>query len=285
MHDIEQLYADHANDPRPLPLIVADLWRFPLAHLEAENTVYYAVQDWIAGLASTSTRKATRLWSDMQSQVEMSDSIVHLPYVAADRKTYQVSYTTDKGLYAIATHLRSTQARAALNAIKQYLALAGAFADDVRRNPAVAIEAGHDLYRKRGKDDQWIEARTQGIVAREHFTAALQAALGNPQPRHYALASNGVYVGLWERTAAQLRQELDLTKSASLRDHQPALALTYQRITEMVIAEKLGSADSLDWSEAEAIIRTVAQLIGGQAAATGNLLGIDLATGKRLLAS
>lgn len=280
MHEIEQLYKDHASDPRPLPLIVAALWKFPLQRDESAS--YFAIQDWIAGLTGATLRKASEMWRQMDAN-ELRISITQLPYEASNGKTYQLDHTDDKGLYAIAAHLRATADRPALAQIKQYLAMAGAFTDELRRAPERGLDAAEQLYRRRGKDDAWIQARVEGRFARQHFTAALGAALGNPQGIHYALATNDVYVGLWKRTAAQLKDALGLSKSQALRDYQPALALAYQRMAEMVIAEKLGSATDLTWPEAEAIIKALAGMIGRHARETGEALGTDLATGKKLL--
>lgn len=282
MHEIEQLYKDHASDPRPLPLIVAAIWRFSLQH--DDTAEQFAVNDWIVGLTGATAVKASEMWRQMD-KAQTRISVTSLPYVAGDGKTYQRDYTDDKGLYAIAAHLRATADRPALAQIKQYLAMAGAFTDELRRAPERGIDAAEQVYKRRGKDDAWIQARIEGRFARQHFTAALGAALGNPQGVHYALATNEVYTGLWKRTAAQLKEALGLSKSQALRDHQPALALMYQRMAEMVIAEKLGAATDLTWQEAEAIIRTLAAMIGRHADETGRALGTDLATGKKLLSS
>jgi hypothetical protein len=76
---------------------------------------------------------------------------------------------------------------------------------------------------------------------------------------------------------------LELPKKASLRDHQPLLALHYQGIAEEVSAQKLGQREELEWNEAREIVATVAAFIGRQAQETSQLLKMDLATGKPLL--
>jgi hypothetical protein len=206
-----------------------------------------------------------------------------------------MDYTDDKGLYLIAQGLRVTKARPALAAIKQFLAEAGAFVDLVRREPETVVSSGAidpdtaldavvQYYRRQGKDDNWISARLTGIVKRNQFTAALKEAVAEVLHQlHFKIATDDIYLGLWQRTAAKLRAELDLPKRTNLRDHQPTLALTYQAIAEEVCAKKLGERAELSWDEARAIIKQVAALIGVQAQATSQFLQIDLATGKPLL--
>ncbi len=246
----------------------------------------------------TETSNPRRVWSDLKRQnndIDMYDPTVQLPYTATDGKTYQMDFTDDKGLYLIAQYLRITKARPQLEAIKKYLAASGAFVDAVRLEPETvitsgaidpdeAIDAAIEAYRRRGKDDRWISARLAGKVKRAKFTSALKAAVYEMLTQiHYAVATDDIYQGLWGRTAAYLKDELDLPKKASLRDNQPTLALTYQGIAEEVAAQKLGDETELSWDEARAIVKQVAALIGIQAQATSHFLQVDLATGKPLL--
>ncbi len=289
MNTLLPVIPDADDASLPLPLIVAQKWDFPLAHVQSDQGYLYAVQDWLRGL--TGDKDVRRLESQTQKQLSVSNR--QLPYTATNGKTYQVDFTDDKGLYLIAQYLRSTKARPLLAAIKTYLSEAGAFVDLVRRepealmgvmNPDEAIDAAIEAYRRQGKDDRWISARIAGKIKRLQFTAALKAAvrdvLSKPQ---YGQATDEVYKGLWGRTAVYLRKEMALPPKASLRDHQPALALSYQTLAEEVAAQKLGDHHELSWDEARQIVRIVAELIGAQAAVTGRFLGMDLATGKALL--
>jgi hypothetical protein len=275
----------------PLPLIVAQKWGFPLAHIQTNEGYFYAVQDWLRGL--TGEKNVGHVQANLKKQLVISND--QLPYQATDGKTYQVDFTDDKGLYLIAQYLRSTKARPLLVAIKTYLSEAGAFVDLVRREPDTAITSGAlspdeaidaaiDAYRRQGKDDRWISARLTGKIKRRQFTAALKAAVREmlTQPQ-YGQATDEVYKGLWGRTAVYLRKEMALPPKASLRDHQPALALSYQTLAEDVAAQKLGDQSELSWAEARQIVRVVAEMIGEQAAVTAKYLGVDIATGRVML--
>lgn len=280
----------------PLPLIVAQKWNFALQYHRPSKTYLYAIQDWIVGLTGTSNPRRT--WSELKhdnEQIILFVSIEQYPYKATNGRSYQMDFTDDKGLYLIAQYLRITKARPQLEAIKKYLAASGAFVDAVRLEPETvitsgaidpdeAIDAAIEAYRRRGKDDRWISARLAGKVKRAKFTSALKAAVYEMLTQiHYAIATDDIYQGLWGRTAAYLKDELDLPKKASLRDNQPTLALTYQGIAEEVAAQKLGDETELSWDEARAIVKQVAALIGIQAQATSHFLQVDLATGKPLL--
>lgn len=284
-----------SNDT-PLPLIVAKRWNFPLAYIESGSTTIFSVQDWIRGLTGENdTRYLLSKFKKTDVGTEMWSSVRRLPYTATDGKTYKRDYVSDKGLYLIAQYLRVKEERPMLDEIRRFLAAAGAFVDEVRRdqerlvesvnNPDKLLDAFIEYHRKRGKDDRWIQMRIESKIKRNQFTAALADFVRDVlTPRHYATATDDIYRGLWGRTASTLKKELGV-KSSNLRDHQPTLALYYQGIVEEVCAQKLGEREELWWEEARDIVRTISTIIGRQAKETGELLNQDIATGKSLLPS
>jgi hypothetical protein len=258
--------------------------------------MYFELQDWISGIVGVedirfivAKLKRQKLWEQLLTSSQQ------LPYVSKNGRTYQRDYCTDEGLYLVAQYLRVTKARPMLDEIKRFLASAGVFVDAVRRNPDTivlsgavtpdqAIDAAIRAYRSQGKDDRWIRARIEGKIKRNMFTAALSEAVAEMlNPKHYAIATDDVYLGLWGRTSAYLKGQLELPKTANLRDHQPMMALHYQGIAEEVCAQKLGQRQSLSWIEARVIVQEVAKFIGRQAKETSEWLNMDLATGKPLL--
>jgi hypothetical protein len=287
---------DSGSDDTPLPLLVAKKWDFPLAFHIVDDKYFYAIQDWVRGiLGEEDIRKLWNYFKKQKTWEQMSSSTRRLTYRASDGKAYQREYATDGDLYLIAQDLRVTRARPVLNEIRQFLSKAGVFVDQVRLDPKVvltsgamtpdqAMDAAIEMYRAQGKDDLWIQARMEGKIKRNFFINALKEAVAQTlSPRHYATATDDIYTGLWGRTAARLKQELDLPKGASLRDHQPMLGIEYQRITEGVAAQKLGERQELTWNEARDIVKTVAAFIGLQAKKTSKFLRTDLATGRPLL--
>jgi hypothetical protein len=60
------------TDDRPIPLIVAARWGFALQHYDIGETLWYSVRDWIAGLSSTDTTNAAKMWSKMQDKLSTS---------------------------------------------------------------------------------------------------------------------------------------------------------------------------------------------------------------------
>lgn len=295
MQDIPIVFTGHA-DERPLPLIVAEKWDFKLDYVHEEGVYWFAINDWLMGILSVDSRTATKLSEANQRRLgeQLSFSKRQFTYKSANDKKYMTTFLADKGLYLITQGLRSTKDRPLLKEIQEYLSKAGAFVDLVRRKPETVIESGAidpdkaidaviEEYRRRGKDDGWINARLAGKVKRAMFTAALRAAITDILKSHYAMATNEIYLGLWNRTAELLKAEMHLPENASLRDHQPTMALSYQGIAEEGCARKLGERTELSYEEAAEIVREIAHLIGKQARETSHYFGIDFATGKPLL--
>jgi hypothetical protein len=217
-----------------------------------------------------------------------------LPYKAQNSKTYQYDCVDDKGLYLIAQYMRVTHERPVLDEIRQFLAAAGAFVDQVRREPDLMVksvkdadkllEAFVEYHRKRGKSDEWIDVRLQSTFSRIRFTKALSEFVIEVLVRkHYATATDDVYLGLWGRNAATLRSQMQLSKSDNLRDYQPSIGLQYQGLVEEVCAAKLKKREEVTWDEARDIIQAVAKMIGKHAKETAEMLEMDIATGLDFL--
>lgn len=272
---------DDTPDSRPLPLIVAAKWDFPLQHYETDGGYLFAVQDWIAGLTGDDTKKAAKAWMNMQSESVFSKD--SLPYLASDGKTYQRDFVDDKMLYLVAQSLRSSVKRTVLKEVKSYLAASGVLIDEMRLDPSKAIEAGVGKYQRQGKSEAWIETRTMGIYNRKLFTAAMDAAIIDLTKQTYGKATETLYKGMWQRTTAQLRNELNLSQGQNIRDAMSSIALHYVGIAELVAAEKLGEAQEVSEVIAMDIIYTVAKIISGQAQKTAEFLGVDPFTGQKLL--
>jgi hypothetical protein len=292
------MFPEHASgdDDTPLPLIVAKKWGFPLAFHIVEGKYVYAIHDWVRGLLEE--QDIRHIWLNFKKlnpNYGTLFSTSRMAYKTSNGRTHMRDFTTDAGLYLFTQRLRITTTRPILEEIRNFLAASGAFVDEVRLDPTTvltsgamtpdqAIDAGIAMYRAQGKDDEWIQARLDGKIKRNHFIIALKSAVADMlTPHHYATATDDIYRGLWGRTASHLRKQLELPKKASLRDHQPMLGLEYQRIAEGASAKKLGQRQELNWDEARDIVKMVAAFVGRQAKEMSELLEMDLATGFPLL--
>lgn len=145
------------------------------------------------------------------------------------------------------------------------------------------MERATDRYESLGKPHSWIVARIEGIVTRKQFIEALRSAIIDTVPEMYAMATETIYKGLWGRTTAQLRGELEIKWPKNPRDHFGEYALIYTRLAEKLAGDKLGQAELVPLVVGMEIIWEVAKHISEQAQSTAKILGYDLVTEKPLL--
>jgi len=146
-----------------------------------------------------------------------------------------------------------------------------------------SLDRTTEEYRAAGKPDSWIVARVEGIVTRKAFVEALRTAVLDAPESLFGQATDKLYIGLWNRTTAQLRKELSITKRENPRDHFGKYALIYTRLAEEVSTDRLASLETVPMSVAMEIVWQVTTLFRGQAHDLSKTLGFDLVTEKPLL--
>ncbi len=295
----------NADDQRPLPELIAlgnpdpaDGWSaFPLQFHDVEGIRYYAVQDWILGVAQTDN--ARTFWDKMKNRlkrakIQLSPPCLQLPYLATNNKRYKLDFAAAEALYVITQRMdANTGVR---DRVLRYLAFAGVLVDDARLDPAsvlgkafgsnpdLMLEAAIETYRAQGKSDAWIASRLLGVQTRKIFTSAFQKALRNkPGSYQYAQITDTLRIGVWRRDTATIRKELNLSATANVRDNMSVLALNYEMLAENLSAMALDQQQDLEYNEARNIVRDESTFVGDQAAQASKRLGIDLVTNKPLL--
>src|SRR5579859_4330293 len=147
----------NSNDKRPLPEIIAERYDFKLAYLDYEDgNRYYAVQDWIVGVAQTDSPR--RFWSDLQKRLkkagltQLYDSCVQLPYRATNGRFYQMDYAKAETLYQITQ--RMDVHSGLRDDVLEFLAKSGVVLDEMRIDREQAIDAAIEAYKRQGKSDR-----------------------------------------------------------------------------------------------------------------------------------
>ena len=284
---------------KPLPLVVAELWKFPLQHVDTEDGLFYAIEDWIAGLISEdSRRKVQNVWNTAKSKMLISTQ--QLPYTSSDGKTYQKEHTNDEGLYLIAQNLRVTKTRPALSDIQEYLAKAGVFADNIRtdkdatrekllkaliaEDPDRAYDTMVDHYMGEGRDPEWIKRRLIGLVRRAIFTAVLKDTVTTSP--NYPAATNAGYEGAFGMNKAQIVKHLEINnkEARKVRDFMSSIALEGITLYETASSEKMRQLGrKLTPEEQIEIVKFCAELVAPTIQQLAAYVGVDLLSGKPLL--
>lgn len=280
---------------KPYPLMVADKWNFELAHYIPDGAtprdyLYHAVQ-WTLGLGA----KQHTTWENIKNQYVNSNDklkIETIPYLAADGKTYDVEFIDQQTCYHVAMAMRVTKTRPQLAEIKEYLARAGVFADEARRNPEQVIEVLKPLAQaKRERQialhEQWgldatqaaqrLKLRHEATLERNRLISEFVRLCDSP---NIARLTNAEYIALFGATASTLKEMLN-TKSIrdALDDYQlDAVAFAEKSLAKILTAWERGSV-----VEIEGVIQTIMQPIGAAMRVVYNALGLDHITGQPLL--
>ena len=286
------LFSHNNQADHPLPLQIASEYGFALqCHTQDDDTVVYAVQDWIAGIAQATA--ARDFWQKLKKRLdktgysELYARCLQLPYRASNGKTYQMDFADDETLYQITQRMdTNTGIR---NDVLTFLAKAGAFVDELRQDPEAAQQkiATHRQSQalKSGKPASWIAQREMGVITRNELTALVVKVC--PEMNIGEVTNIG-YKGTLGHDAKGLRKMLAIGEKQNPRDHMSEVALAYTMVHEASVRALLSGYAGSDFVPSDVVrkvIQTVADSTGKQAQETAKLIGVDLVTGRKLLSA
>lgn len=281
---------DEMLDSESLPTFVARKWGFPLQSYEVEESTFYSIKDWIAGL--TGSTRPGHTWENFRDRHKENPPLTKgMSYAMSDGRIFTMDFTIDEGLFRIAGELKITKMRPALKAIKEFLAKAGVFVDQARRDPEGAAErlaiARQQRGLKAGKPAEWISTREQAVLTRKQFVSQILALIQNKRSFGPIIASltNDVYRGMFASDASGLRTRLGITSKQTPRDHFTTIALAYTTIAEETIRIHLSNyndRDSVPVPVIRDVVQTLADTIGVQVDTIANALQIDPVSGRAL---
>ncbi len=250
-------------------------WGFQVRKIEDDAKTLYAVTDWVNGLIG----KPSKTWLNLREKVVTSNDLF-LTMMKIDGKGQEIEFTDKNGIFIITQNMRSMEKRPAVAEIKVFLANSGEFSDMlIMAQPdeaeqffnAKMLEAYGD------KEEKWIEARYKATVKRNVLTAIVSEYVKNPQ---YGTLTDVEYMGLFDRTAKQLESQNGGVKP---RDGMTEEGLGAVYLAEATIARLMKDRQAMTMKEAIAIFRQVTDAIHPTVVTLNNMLGVDIATGKKFL--
>ncbi len=272
---------DHEAATTEDKIVISEVDGCSLRRIWHEGEWWHSVVDVVGALAEPTNLR--RYWSDLkrklatEGDIEVYEKIVQLKLPADDGKMRDTDCASTKDLFRIIQSIPSKRAEP----IKQYLAKAGAERIADTAQPSRLVDRAIDGYRKKGREDEWIDGRLQNTSARNELTDewAKRGAEGvKAAPITAAMSQEMLGV-----TPSGHRGMKGLSKSAELRDHMDNLELAVTTLGERAAKAIIVARDTKDFQSTKDASLTGAKVAGDAARKIEEELGRPIANNSNFL--
>ncbi len=186
---------------------------------------WYSIVDIVGALSHSSD--PGRYWPELKANIakesnnfEFLGRIEKLKIPGKDGKMYPTDCGNAETILRIVQSIPSPHAEP----FKKWLARTAYERILEFQNPEIFIKRAIAAYRSHGRDEEWIRNRLQTVVSRNQLTSEWQRR-GVSEGVEYALLTDTISLGTFQKTTAQHREYKSLEKRHSLRDHMTVLEL------------------------------------------------------------
>lgn len=202
---------------------------------------WFSVKDILEAL--TDTPDGTRYAADLRSRDtgldERYSEITRTLTFGSNGGRQKTTFINIEGIFRLMQSVPSGKAEA----FKKWLAKVGFERIQEIQNPELAVKRAMALYKAKGYNDDWIEARIQNKISREQLEAEWDKR-GIKEPRHYGILTDAIAVETFGIHIEQHRQVKGLKKHHSLRDNMTPIELTLTTLGEQATKEIAKTKDA-----------------------------------------
>jgi DNA-damage-inducible protein D len=199
----------------------------PIRRIEHEGDMYFSVVDIIEVL--TESINPRDYWKKLKKRENQLGTICpQLKLKAADGKFYKTDCANTEGVLRVIMSVPSPKAEP----FKLWLAQVGKQAIVETENPELGFERMTEIYRAKGRTDEWIKNRLQSIETRKLLTDEWKQR-GVKENQEYAILTATIAKGTFGLTPSEHKNHKGLDKpSHELREHMTPMELIFTALSE-----------------------------------------------------
>jgi DNA-damage-inducible protein D len=199
----------------------------PIRSIEHEGEMWFSVVDIIAALTDSPSPK--HYWAMLKKRETQLVTICYqLKLKAADGKFYKTDCANTEGVLRIIQSVPSPKAEP----FKQWMAGLGKRELDEMTDPELLNERQAEIYRAKGRSEEWITRRMESIKSRKRLTDEWKNR-GVAEGEEYSILTATISKGTFGIAPSE-HGKLKGLKKENLRDHMTPLELVFVALGEEV---------------------------------------------------
>lgn len=214
----------------------------PIRKVWHNNEWYFSVIDIIDAL--TDSKDPRGYWKVLKGREPQLVSICYqLKMAATDGRQRLTDCANTEGVFRVIMSVPSPKAEP----LKMWLAQVGKERIEETENPELSFERMTEIYRAKGRSDEWIKERWQSITTRKQLTDEWKAR-GVKEGHEYSILTATIAKGTFGLTPSEHSALKGLEKQ-NLRDHMTPLELIFTALSEEITRQVAIKDDAIGFNE------------------------------------
>jgi DNA-damage-inducible protein D len=240
---------------------------------------YFVINDIIEILADTDNPR--QYWSKVKKKINTENQLqpiwLQLKVLAPDGKNRLTDCANTEGVLRIIMSVSSPKAEP----LKLWLAEQGKRAIDEAENPEIGFERLKEIYRAKGRSEEWIASRLKSIGIRKELTDEWQKR-GVKEGQEYGILTATIAKNTFSLTPTEHSQLKGLEKE-NLRDHMTNLELVFTMLGEELTRVQAIKDDTQGFNENHDAATKGGEVAGEALRNAENRMGIKVVSSDNFL--
>lgn len=217
---------------------------------------YFSVID-IIGILTESTNHQTYWYVLKKREPQLLTICKKFKFLAPDGKMRPTDCANTEGVLRIIMSVPSPKAEP----LKMWMAQVSKERIEETENPELSFERMTEIYRAKGRSEEWIKERFQSIEARKRLTEEWKTR-GVNEGQEYSILTATIAKGTFGLTPSEHGQLKGLEKQ-NLRDHMTPLELIFTSLSEEITRQVAIKDDAVGFSQNQEAAAYAGTLAGG----------------------